>query len=214
MTEGHDAGPVSKGQLADHHSSASAEPRVGRPPRLDGAGRPTRERLLAAAMAACVEHGFEGVTLGDIAARAGVSTPAIYNHFDGKSDLLVQACRWALARMAAPDDHGAPEPTAVVSRYLSPEFADARVLQLELHLASLRNPDVADLLAKWHGDNAAVWTDRGEVDIATVKLWYLVLLGLAQLDAVASLEVDHAELEARAQHLVAELFAEPPAPIT
>lgn len=192
--------------MADHHTNESDEPRLGRPPKLDDQGRPTRERLLAAAMAACVEFGFEGVTLGDIASRAGVSTPAIYNHFDGKSDLLVQACRWALARMAVPDHGDGPDAAGVVSRYLSPEFADARVLQLELHLASLRHDDVRDLLAKWHGDNASVWTSAG-VELTTVKLWYLLLLGLAQLDAVTSLEVGHAQLERHAQQLVARLFA-------
>ena len=192
--------------MADHHTDEPDEPRLGRPPRLDDRGRPTRERLLAAAMAACVEHGFEGVILGDIASRAGVSTPAIYNHFDGKSDLLVQACRWALARMAVPDDDATPDPAEVVTRYLSPEFADARVLQLELHLASLRHDDVRDLLAKWHGDNAAIWTGAG-VELTTVKLWYLLLLGLAQLDAVTSLEVGHGQLESHTQELVARLFA-------
>lgn len=195
--------------MADHRTNETEEPRLGRPPKLDDRGRPTRERLLAAAAAACVEHGFEGVILGDIASRAGVSTPAIYNHFGGKSDLLVQACRWALARMAVPDDDATPDPAAVVRRYLSPEFADARVLQLELHLASLRHDDVRDLLAKWHGDNAAAWTDAG-ADLATVKLWYLLLLGLAQLDAVTSLDVGHDRLEAGAQELVARLFAPGP----
>jgi hypothetical protein len=40
-----------------------------------------------------------------------------------------------------------------------------------------------------------------------VKLWYLLLLGLAQLDAITSLEVGHAGLERHAQELVARLFA-------
>jgi len=161
-------------------------------------------------MAACVQHGFEGVTLGDIAGRAGVSTPAIYNHFDGKSDLLVQACRWELSRMESPDSGGPPDPAAIVSRYLSPEFADARILQLELHLASLRHDELRDLLAKWHGDNAAVWTRASGVAVSTVKLWYLLLLGLAQLDAVASLDVAGPQLEARVQDLVEQLFSTGP----
>ena len=40
-----------------------------------------------AAVASCVEHGFEGATVNDIAARADVSGPAIYKHFGGKVEL-------------------------------------------------------------------------------------------------------------------------------
>ena len=74
---------------------ASPEPhvnsRIGRPPKVDRHGTPTRERLLNAAADACVEHGYVGATLADIARRADVSTPAIYSHFSGKADLLVEA---------------------------------------------------------------------------------------------------------------------------
>ena len=55
--------------------------RIGRPPKIDEHGTPTRERLLRAAVEACVEFGYDGATLADIARRAGVSTPAVYSHF-------------------------------------------------------------------------------------------------------------------------------------
>lgn len=183
----------------------------GRPPKTDDDGVPTRERLLAAAAAAFVERGFEGVTLADIARRAEVSTPAIYNHFDGKTELIVAACRWALEGMGAPIDNSRRDPVAVVRRYLSDDFADARRLQLELHLASMRHPDVADMLAKWHGDNAREWADKlpGDPDpLATVKVFYLLLLGLAQVDALSSLDVPRQTLTRRVEALVRVLFAE------
>ena len=45
--------------------------RIGRPPKIDEHGTPTRERLLRAAVEACVEFGYDGATLADIARRAG-----------------------------------------------------------------------------------------------------------------------------------------------
>lgn len=183
-----------------------APPRIGRPPKLDDEGRPTRERLLAAATAACVEHGFEAVTVSDIAKRADVSTPAIYNHFSGKSELIVEACRLALEGIRPASQRAPVEPHEVIRRYLSDEFADARTLQLELHLAAQRHPDVADLLATWHGEHTARWVDAG-ADVATVKAWYLLLLGIAQVDALSSLATTPAELEACLQPLVAALFS-------
>ena len=41
------------------HSAATAG-RIGRPPKVDEHGTPTRERLLRAAVDACVEFGYEG----------------------------------------------------------------------------------------------------------------------------------------------------------
>lgn len=170
---------------------------------------PTRDRLLDAAVTACVERGFEGVALSDIARRAGVSTPAIYHHFSGKAELLVEACRTALSRLVTSATGGAVDPIVVGRTYLDDSFADARRLQLELHLAAGRHGDVADLLAKWHADNAAVWAALvpGDEDPATtVTAFYLLLLGIAQIDALSGLGADRAELGRRVDALVSSVF--------
>lgn len=180
----------------------------GRPQQRDASGVPTRDRLLAAATEACIECGFEGVTVADIARRAGVSTPGVYNHFASKSELMVEACQVALRRLA-PTDDAAPDPRAVVRRYLSPDFADARILQIEVNLASQRHADLRDLMAKWHGDAATTWAAGHQADPATVKTWYLFLLGLSQLDGLASLDAHPDALEAAATRMVDALF-EPP----
>ena len=44
--------------------------RIGRPPKIDEHGTPTRERLLRSAVDACVEFGYDGATLADLARRA------------------------------------------------------------------------------------------------------------------------------------------------
>jgi AcrR family transcriptional regulator len=51
----------------------------------------TRERLLEAAMAVIAERGYDGTRVAEIARVAGVTTGAIYNHFDSKADLLTAA---------------------------------------------------------------------------------------------------------------------------
>ena len=95
------------------------EARRGRPPKVDDAGVATRQRLLGAAIAACVEHGYEAVTVNDVAARAEVSAPAIYHHFGGKDELLVAAGRWALDRLR-PEDGAALERRRTSSRVPRP----------------------------------------------------------------------------------------------
>ncbi len=47
-----------------------------------------REALLSAAALLFAERGFNGVTIEELGAAAGVSGPAVYRHFDGKQAVL------------------------------------------------------------------------------------------------------------------------------
>lgn len=70
--------------------------RRGRPPR--SAGPTTKERILDAALEVFSERGFDGATVRQIAAKVGVSDPALYSHFKGKKEIFE-----ALMREAGPD---------------------------------------------------------------------------------------------------------------
>ena len=111
-----------------------------RRPKRDQPGASTRERLLAATVASCVEHGYRGATLADIASRAGVSAPAIYNHFGDRAELLVEAGRWALDRLEPRPPGATPSAATAVHVFLGDGFAETRRFLVELHLAAQRDP--------------------------------------------------------------------------
>jgi AcrR family transcriptional regulator len=69
--------------------SLSADPRTdpARGQRLPRSAR--RAQLLQAAQAAFVENGYHAAAMDDIAERAGVSKPVLYQHFPGKLDLYL-----------------------------------------------------------------------------------------------------------------------------
>jgi len=48
----------------------------------------TRERIVQAARDLVVEHGYDGVSTGQVLERAGVSRGGLYHHFSGKDDLM------------------------------------------------------------------------------------------------------------------------------
>jgi AcrR family transcriptional regulator len=70
----------------------------------------TRERLLASALDAFAEHGFDGTTTRDIAARAGVNLGLLQYHFGGKERLWRAAVDrgfeafWTALEQVARDD--------------------------------------------------------------------------------------------------------------
>src|ERR1700704_3641276 len=87
-------------------SSVSGTHTAGRPTRLPRSAR--RKQLLEAAQEVFVAQGYHSAAMDDIAERAGVSKPVLYQHFPGKLDLylalldqhcedLVAAVRAALA---------------------------------------------------------------------------------------------------------------------
>jgi len=67
-----------------------ASPQQGR--RLSKAAR--RRQLLESALAVIRSDGADRLTLGHLAARAGVSKPVVYDHFGTRSGLLIDLYRW------------------------------------------------------------------------------------------------------------------------
>src|SRR5689334_4804588 len=69
-------------------SDVTAESSVRMPTRRALAKQQTRAKVLAAARRLFSEHGYEGATIRDIAAAAGMSTGAVFANFSDKSDLF------------------------------------------------------------------------------------------------------------------------------
>jgi AcrR family transcriptional regulator len=67
--------------------SPAAEVEIGRGPRLPRSAR--RKQLLAAAQEVFVAQGYHAAAMDDIAERAGVSKPVLYQHFPGKLELYL-----------------------------------------------------------------------------------------------------------------------------
>jgi len=180
---------------------AAPQPRLGRPPKVDEHGTPTRERLQQAAIEACVEFGYDGVTLAEIARRADVSTPAVYSHFSGKAALLVEASKHELAKL----DPGLLPGTAglreIAHFWLRPDFATTRVLLTELHAAANRQSEVAELLRDWQTSNAERLRER-DLTTPQITMFYLLLMGVSHLDTVDALAVDGDAMEREIDALI------------
>jgi AcrR family transcriptional regulator len=135
--------------LAD--ASASVERRSGgwraaerRRERVDR----TRADLMAAAGRVFAAQGYEGASVGDIAAEAGYTKGALYAHFGSKSDLFIALARERLdgdrpARPRAPNGDLADD----LSTGLEAAGGDpALLLALEILAYAVRHPESRDEL--------------------------------------------------------------------
>lgn len=77
----HYAGPMAIGRPSEGSAEVQRAPRA----RMTGAQR--RLQLIEVARGLFAERGFEGTSIEEIAQRAGVSKPIVYEHFGGKEGL-------------------------------------------------------------------------------------------------------------------------------
>ncbi len=61
----------------------------------------TKTRIIIAAIRAVRQYGLEGVRIQNVSELAGISSGAIYRHFDGKDQLLVECFTYVDKQAAA-----------------------------------------------------------------------------------------------------------------
>lgn len=189
------------------------ERRLGR--RTAEESQETRKALLKAAAEVFAAQGLHGTRLEEIAQRVGVTKGAIYSHFEGREDLLVQALRSSLhsaqlvrVALEAPDLATFFGDSAEL--LLAPESRSARMLNAEVHLSAARSEQIAELVADWHAGALNTLRDRvpvGSGSPETVTMMVnLLLLGLSHIDAFDGFNADRDELLVLVKQLVSTLL--------
>ena len=97
----------------------------GRGARLPRSAR--RAQLLEAAQEVFVEPGYHAAAMDEIADRAGVSKPVLYQHFPGKLDLYLALLDQHSGELVAPSGRRWPRPatTSSGSRRRSPRTSSS-----------------------------------------------------------------------------------------
>jgi AcrR family transcriptional regulator len=110
------------------------------------AGRPRSAvadaAILAAARELLAERGWDAMTLGDVAARAGVAKTTLYRRWPGKAELVVDAMAHLFDRLAPVDAGSVRADAEAVIRELAALLSrpEARSAFLALAAQSARDP--------------------------------------------------------------------------
>jgi AcrR family transcriptional regulator len=120
---------------------------LGRGGRLPRSAR--RKQLLAAAQEVFVAHGYHAAAMDDIAERAGVSKPVLYQHFPGKRELYLalvdtqaETLSGAVVAALATTDDNLQRIHAVLSAYFGFIDRDDGAFRLIFESDLVNDPDV------------------------------------------------------------------------
>ncbi|MFJ9815116.1 TetR/AcrR family transcriptional regulator [Streptomyces sp. NPDC101151] len=160
-----------------------AEERVERARR--GPGRPRQEHVTAAALDAVVElvaeNGMSALTMDAVAARAGVSKPAMYRRWSTKQDLVIAAAESRIGPLTVPD--------------MGDFRAELRAV-LMARMEAYRQPGVARLLAGMIGTAAEADAEPGAYRAYTARVMsetrHVLERGVARGDVRPDVELSDA----------------------
>ncbi len=126
----------------------------------------TRADLLDAAARVFAAHGYEGASVGDIAAEAGYTKGALYAHFGSKSEVFLEIARQTLCSVehgdiVIPGVSAAGVDRAAVAGWLRSSQEDPRLLlSLEFLSYGIRHPESSAEMAELHARGLEVLAEQ------------------------------------------------------
>jgi AcrR family transcriptional regulator len=182
-------------------------------PRVRMSGHERREQLVTVGRSLFAEKGFDAASIEEIAARAGVSKPVVYEHFGGKEGLyavvvdreMADLLGRLTAALSAGPPHDLVEQAAVaLLTYIEEETDGFRILARDSPMAgsggtfsSLLN-DIASQVEHILAREFA----RREIDTALAPMYAQMLVGMVALTGMWWLEERRPSREVVAAHLV------------
>lgn len=157
--------------------------------------RERRESLLAAAREVFVETGYHAAAMDEIAARAGVTKPVLYQHFGSKRDLYLAVLDngaeqfiTSMGKALKSTEDNRSRVTAAIDAYLRFICHDDAVYRLVFQSDLVNAPDVRERVQRVNAIGAEMVSEIIAADTGLSRSEALLLgyglLGLAQAAAM------------------------------
>ena len=148
-------------------------------------GEETRARIVAVALELFGEHGFEGISTRDIAARASVNAPALPYYFDSKEGLYIACLQRVITRFWAFMKEVVDEAESALARDASdPEIIEA-FCAVQMRLAELACDEDAQnwrrLLERQQADLGPSFALQAYTEGVTQRMFSVMVAVVARL---------------------------------
>lgn len=164
-------------------------------------GRPKdlikKQRILDSAKALFLSHGYQGSSMQNIAAHAGVSKLTLYSHFKDKAHLFTYAIADTCEQLLNPEYIQLKKPEDFLKKFQQMACISLKVIYLPeamkldyllLNLAAEKNPLTAQFYAASHGKMRHMWSEffqqaiqlhclKNKATEDYVNLWNMLLMG-------------------------------------
>lgn len=161
----------------------------------------TRERILASATRLFAEKGFDGASMPAIAKASGITAGAIYKHFEGKGELLLEVVTRSFlsSPLFAHSSERGNDATALAhlaAGYTEPALKLVRQLSIEVHSAAARDAKVRHVLSKMDrlaiaqiSATVATAQQAGKLDPTlnsdhVARVFCILIMGLIHMDTL------------------------------
>jgi len=161
----------------------------------------TRERILASATRLFAEKGFDGASMPAIAKASGITAGAIYKHFEGKGELLLEVVTRSFlsSPLFAHSSERGNDATALAhlaAGYTDPALKLVRQLSIEVHSAAARDAKVRHVLSKMDrlaieqiSASVATAQQGGKLDPTlnpdqVARVFCILIMGLIHMDTL------------------------------
>jgi AcrR family transcriptional regulator len=161
-----------------------------------------------------VAHGYDAVSLRDLASAAALTKGAVYGHFRSKGQLLVEVIRWKLAQRDDATDYVdiSTSPARGAALIHDEAARDIRLLEVDAAAAARHDPDVAaglkDLYLERHAQIREAMSEVADPDTAA---WVVTVLtaGVGMKESVGLPRPDAGRLTAAILAALGGLIAQP-----
>ncbi|WP_278264376.1 TetR/AcrR family transcriptional regulator [Nocardia sp. AG03] len=188
---------MEQGREADDQTQQAPGPRK----RTGGRSARVRRAVLTAALDQVIEHGIEGLTISDVAARAGVAETTIYRRWGTRTALIAEAVtELAAIGNPLPDTGALRTDLQVLAEQIAHLIEQAGVARLVGTTIALSDPEVDAARQRFWRDrfelSSTVVTraiERGELPEGTdpeavletlsAPVYFRVLVGMKPIDA-------------------------------
>ena len=148
-------------------------------------------RVIEVALTLADQHGFEAVTLGEVAGALGIRGPSLYNHISGLAGLRSEMSLWASrklleeTRTAAVGKSGRAAIMSISNAYRAFAQAHPGVYPTVLRAPSKEEPAHAEIAVIWVDLLARVlahYNQNEEDTLHTIRAWRSVMHGFISLE--------------------------------